>query len=384
MRSAILSSSIFSVLFLLGSSSDSQATIIEDLIGDVAFAPVSVTLDTPDAATNINGVVHVVGQHDGKAARQLIDLATGTVGQVEFFDSLLSAQGNGGDRSGGIASVQLLENGQVIYVGQSAGSFDVRQPTYWLDPAAPQGGLNPQGQQATGNFLDVSRDGVFVGSLNQLAAYGSPAELPQFLTGFDSVAAQDISSNGQYIAGSLLWTKTTTGGFTQFETNHFDFSQSGQIQNWLAVEIDPVVGDAVFVGTYFDLNTFATATGFWRADGTFVGSVDGSSVFRDFEVWNGQLVAGLTGGDDSLLLAITDFSMITLESIIGVKSQIFDDGLFVGSAGFLTNGPNGAFITTHRTSGDGGGGTEVPEPSTIALLGIGAAFAARRRSGQIS
>ena len=383
MRSAILSSSIFSVLFLLGSSSDSKATIIEDLIGDVAFAPVSVTLDTPDAATNINGVVHVVGQHDGKAARQLIDLATGTVGQVEFFDSLLSAQGNGGNTAGIVRAVHTSANGEVLYVGESFGTTQTSEPTYWRDLSSPATSFIAGGLQ--GGFLHAtSSDSTFVGSSGAGAnVYGRPGDALSILPGLEAGAPVDISLDGTLIVGSggQIWSRNATGSYDALDTSSFNFTDSNGVPSWVGVAIDPVVGDAVFAGKYFDLNTFSETVGFWRADGAFLGA-SGVTEFKDFEVWEGQLVAGLNGADDGLLLSISDFSLIALESILGVKSLLYDDGLFIGSAGMLTQSASGAFLTTRFTHDPNGGGTEVPEPASLMLIGSGLALVSMKRRSQ--
>ena len=378
MRSAILSSSFFSVLSLLGSSQNAQATIIEDLIGDVAFAPVSVTLDTPDAATNINGVVHVVGQHDGKAARQLIDLTTGTVGQVEFFDSLLSAQGNGGNQTGMIRGVQQLNDGSVLYVGDSAGNLSMVQPTYWTTQNNPDTFFS-SGQEAAGFLYASAADGTTVGNIG-VPVYASPGGSFTQLPGFGAVRADDISVDARYIVGSSVWVANGTGGYAFFDTSTFDLSVSGGLPEWRAVAIDPVIGDAVFAGSYFDLNTFSENVGFWRADGSFIGASVNGSLFRDFEVWEGQLVAAVSSFGVGYLHAISDFSTIALSSILGVDADIYDDGLFVGSAGFLSSGANGAFITTRTTHDPFGGGTEVPEPATCTLVAMALAFAVRKRS----
>lgn len=368
-----------SLLALLTLSPFAQATIIEDLIGDVAFAPVTVDLDRPDGALNVNGVVHVVGQHEGIAARQLIDLTTGTVGQVEFFDSLLSAQGSNDAREGRIFGVALQENGQVLYVGSSQGSVSPVQPTFWTAADQPGGGVSPLGLQTAGFFTAVSPNGVMVGtgSVGD-ALYSTISSLPQPLRGDD--VAVDISADSRFIVGSggAIWIANDIGGYSLFDISEFDFVASGQPPSWSAVAIDPIVGDAVFAGSFFDLQTFSEAVGFWRADGTFLGQSKENSFFRDFEVWEGQLVAAVTDAEDSYLVALTDFSWISLEEVLGYRSLLFDDGLFVGSAGFLTNGPNGVVITTRETRDPFSGGTEVPEPSTAILLAAGLALNARR------
>jgi hypothetical protein len=370
MRGANLYSSLLSALAVLSITSIAQATIIEDLIGDVAFAPVSVTLDTPDAATNINGVVHVVGQHNGQAARQLIDLATGTVGQVEFFESLLSAQGNGGSQAGMIREVVALDSGATMYVGQSTGVESTIEPTYWLETDNPQTALY-NGNTDPGFLTGVSKAGTFIGSSGGFGpAYGTVGGSFSLFPGLNSGFATDITSDGSFVVGSVgqIWSLGQAGSYQQFSTSNFDLALSGELPDWKGVSIDPVVGDAVFAGSYFDLNTFSERTGFWRADGSFIGAAGENTIFKDFEIWNGELVAAVTNDADTFLISISDFSVIALETILGVKSLLHDDGLFVGSAGFLTSGANGTFLTTRST---GPNDTEVPEPGSLILLGAG-------------
>ena len=72
----------------------------------------------------------------------------------------------------------------------------------------------------------------------------------------------------------------------------------------------------------------------------------------------------MNGVEDGHLLAISDSSMLSLESIFGEKSQFYDDGLYQGSVGILADGPNGAFVATSSP-------TAVPEPNSFALMALG-------------
>ena len=81
---------------------------------------------TLDVAANVGGgQVHVVGSHNGRAVLQVLNLNTQSVGAVQFFDSLAGAA----NMSGKIRSVGKTDSGQILYVGDSAGSFDKSQPT---------------------------------------------------------------------------------------------------------------------------------------------------------------------------------------------------------------------------------------------------------------
>ena len=96
MRLQILSAACALVLLPLVSA---KADIITSIAGEVEVAPIRIDLENPDAATNIDGELHVAGWHNDRAARQRIDLSTGSVQPVEYFDSFLSE--NGGERDPG-------------------------------------------------------------------------------------------------------------------------------------------------------------------------------------------------------------------------------------------------------------------------------------------
>ena len=378
--SVMRSTLFFSLAFICIFAGSASATLIEDLIGEVKLAPVDITLDTPDAATAIDGTLHVVGSHNGQAARQLVDLTTGIVGAVEFFDSLSSANGPTGDPTGFIRDVIQTANGEVLYVGQSAGQIGNSQPTSWTETNNPLGGIAPTGGQVGGTNLAASSSGNFVGNHGG-AIVGTHGNLPEYLTGAPgALSAVDISRDGGFIAGDLLWESDGNGSYDVLNTTGFDYSSSGATPTWQAVAIDPVVGEAIFAGSYFDLNAFEDRVGFWREDGTFLFSAAAGSQFRDFEVYDGELVAAVVADDDTYLYAISDFSFLNLESILGFKSLISDDGLFVGSVGFLATGANGTFVSSRVARGDGG--TEVPEPASCLLLAsaLGAGFRFRKKN----
>ena len=96
-------------------------------------------------------------------------------------------------------------------------------------------------------------------------------------------------------------------------------------------------------------------------------SSDSNTDFRDFEVYEGELVAAVAGVDDSFLYAISDASWISLETAFGSKTLLSDDGLFVGSVGILGEDPFGnLFIATAES----GNVAAVPEPSTFVLAAL--------------
>ena len=69
---------VLAIVSLLSVLQTAHADIITTLTGSIGLAPVPLEIETVHSATNVNGVVHVVGQHQGRAARQLLSLRTDT------------------------------------------------------------------------------------------------------------------------------------------------------------------------------------------------------------------------------------------------------------------------------------------------------------------
>jgi len=347
----------------------SNADIIHDLVGQVQMQPVMITMESPSAVTNVNGMIHVVGSHNGRAAREIVNISTRSSMGIEYFDSLASAAGGTGNTAGRIREVRQLNNGSVLYVGNSAGSSDTSQPTSWLTPNNPQGGAGTTGFPSSGEYYGLSKAGLIVGTVDN-AITATHGNLPQLLPG-NGVVGLDITSSGSHIAGSLLWEANNFGGYDILNTSGFDFSVSGGLPTWQAVAIDPVTGEAVFAGEYLNSSSFENEVGFWREDGSFDFSTGAGTEFTDFEIYSGQLVAAVNGYDDTSLWAITDASSLYMESILGSKSLLAENGLFQGSVGFLGQSASGnVFVAT---------ASAVPEPGSFALLAIGMTCCLMRR-----
>jgi hypothetical protein len=359
LRRLILVSACLLMYSVVGTST-TNADIITMLTGRIGLAPVSLDIENVNAATNVNGVVHVVGQHQGQGARQLVNLQTGAVSQVELFDSILSGTGFGGNPEGKIVEVQHLNDGRVAYVGQSAGNDTTDQPTYWFHRDTPIT-VFAAGEQSSGEVRAISLDGTFVGTSGFVtAAFGDVEnELFMALPGFDAFVARDITDDSTFILGdAFIWKHNDLSGYQAYSTSAFDFSQTNNdAPDWWGTAIDPTTDTAVFAGTFFDLNTFTERVGFWREDGSLIGTTE-SATFTDFEVIDGHLVAAVAGLDDSYLYAMTDFSSISMTEILGESMQVH--ALYSGSLGFVgTSAGGGMFI---------GSVTAVPEPSSLLLL----------------
>ena len=115
-------------LFLAAGTVQAQG-IIHNLVGSIDLPPVLLTLENPDGATNIDVMLNVVGSLGGQGAMQQVNLSNGTVGSVQLFDSFLSANG-GGNTTGTVRVVQKnLLTGEILYMGQSAVSASLAQPS---------------------------------------------------------------------------------------------------------------------------------------------------------------------------------------------------------------------------------------------------------------
>ncbi len=338
-----------------------HAGLITSLIGDQSFAPLVLDMDIPRNAININGMLHVTGGFNNSAARQVIDLSTGIAGPVEQFYSLNGTKGGSGINE----SVQL-NDGRVLFLGLSSLGANGSVATYWFDDITtpisassfPGDQSSLEGASASGTLIGF--DEGIVGGNSGVGQIGSTLQL---LAG-GSVLAVDITRDANFVVGTGNIWKLGQFGYEDFSTAGFETPANGDVPaGWRGVAIDPVTAQAVFAGEFFNLSTFQTSTGFWNEDGTLLGSFDGQ--FQDFEIWEGQLVAGLNGyDDDGWVLAISDFSSMSIFDITGSKATLGENSLFVGSAGFVLNGPNGSFVTTYKTSA-------VPEPSSFLLMLLG-------------
>ncbi len=278
-----------------------------------------------------------------------------------------------------VLSVQALDNGQAVYVGRSDNGSNSVSATYWFDPGNPIAASGSSSE--VGTLRDVSTSGVLVGANNNVASIGNFSQPLQPLAGNISGGAFDVTSDASYIAGDALWRlNATTGSYELVDTSGFELPTNGLSlpTEWVAAEIDPVVGDAVFGAFFLDALTFTNQFGFWRADGTFLFAADGAEEFSDFEVYDGQLVAGLNLNDDGVLYSITDGSSLTINGLTGNDALFSGSGLYQGSAGLVLTAPGGgSFVTSYST-------TAVPEPSAFALATVGCVglLFHRRRSGR--
>lgn len=328
----------------------------------VALGPTATDIDAA-----ADGVFHgpgfeLIGKDQGMAAGQLY-LPDGTRDAVTHFQSLLSAQGNGGGQEGRIFGVALQENGQVLYVGSSQGSVSVVQPTFWTAADQPGGGVSPLGLESAGFFTAVSSDGVIVGTGSVGDAwYSTISSLPQPLRGDD--VAVDISADSRYIVGSggAIWMVNEGGGYSLLDSSLFDFSVTGGAPTWKRVEVDGN-GDVYFVGEFLSFDTFDVATGYWNQHGDFLGSYDGFSA--DKALVAGEVIAGLNFNGEGFLVRPRDGASIAVAELLGVNGPVAINGLFSkeGKLGLVLEDAQGPFTAVLSTVSLGGSGD--PDKATL-------------------
>lgn len=328
-----------------------------DYFGGVITAPTATTLDVPVDGVWVGNTFEVVGQDNGQAATQAFAL-DGSRQNETYFDSFLSENGGSGANDGFIHSAINLSDGRILYTGDSAGLVTVQQQTYWFSPGDARGEVGAIGGS---QLRDASSTGIMIG-FDQAAILRVPGGIHQNLPGFGANVARDISSDGTYIAGSLLWQINANGGYSVVDTSGFDFETSVEEPTWVGVEVD-ATGAAFFAGEFFDLNTFTSVVGFWAEDGTYLGSA--GEVFADFAVVNGDVVAAVNGSDDGALVRVRDGQTVNVETLVGSKALFPAKGLFAktGALGLVLQDAEGSFVTVVQTANQGGG-----DPPIVDLL----------------
>ena len=333
--------------------------VFADSFDVTLLPPTSVSLDDPFDGVWNGEQFEIIGAEANQAALERFDIE-GSAEPIVLFDSLLSAASEMGDTTGILRAAADTPDG-MLYSGQSIGSIDPAQPTSWQDPGDPRGGVGATGAAAVGSWISVSHDGTFVGGAS-VAAYGEHGELPMSLPGgIPANVAVSISTDSQHIVGDFIWITDEFGGYDVVDDFIFDFSGSGGgAPTWEGVEVD-ASGNAFYAGEYFDTDTFQNATGFWREDGSFVGSV--GQDFVDFALVNGELVAAVNDAADGLLVRMSDLATVSTSWIAG-ESAMFIGGIRRGlfadgeKLGLLLDGDSGPFVTV--VSGD-------PLPAQVAL-----------------
>jgi Ca2+-binding RTX toxin-like protein len=350
----------------------------EDL-GAVLLGRTTVTLDDPRDGVWDGSRFEIIGSNSNQAALERFN-TTGQSEPIVLFDSLNSAAGESGGTTGTLRGAAQTPDG-LLYVGLSEGQFDTVQPTTWLVPNEPTGGVGPVGVAESGGYLAVSSAGLFVGSV-QHAIYGTHGELPELLPGGGAAdITADISHDGRHIAGSFLWIANRFGGYDVVGTSGFDFSVTGGTPTWVGVEVDDA-GDVFYAGEYFDTNTFENAVGFWAGDGSFLGTIAGD--FAGLAIVNRNVVATVNAATDGVLVRVRDFAMQTVESLIGTPAFFAGRGLFStpDQFGLLLSDAGGNFVTIFA-GGPVPADVNLPTAGSYEVLRSGADLVVREAGGAV-
>jgi hypothetical protein len=355
-----------------------QPTDFLDDLGFQLLAATSVTLDHPVDGVWNGSRFEIIGSNGNQAALERFN-TSGQSGPIVLFESLASAAGANGNTTGNLFGAAQTPDG-ILYVGDSAGSVSIAQPTSWRVPGDPTGGVGPIGVAEAGRFQGVSNKGVFVGTV-QNAIVGRHGMVPEALPGGEPAnIAVDISLNGEYIAGSFLWVANSLGGYDVLSTSGFDFSVSGAEPTWVGVEVD-AAGHVFYAGEYFDQNTFENAVGFWDEDGGFLGTV--GQDFADFAVVNRNVVAAVNGASDGMLVRVRDLTTQTIVSLLDTPARFPSSGLFADEdrLGLLLVDGGGNHFVTVLASGPVPAEVDLPSAGTYEVLRSGADLIVRESGG---
>lgn len=345
------------------------AITIQDFIGDVSVAPVEIGngLDVVRDVENVNGTLHIAGWMqntmgvDAVAARQLIDLSSGTAGSVELFQSLSGAT----NPRGQIQDVLIRADGSVEYVGTSM-SPDASQTgrgegTVWSDPSTPVGiGVASGGESVV---FSGTANGVYVGYEAGRPSMGTLDSGWSLLPVSDYGAAIDISGDGRYIVGydtgvPVFWEEMALGTY-DLRDDVLETPENAMLYCFLWSVIDDIA-----FGEYFSLTSFQTGIAAWDLSTGALLQDFGLGEFADAELIDGQIVVGMNGVDGGRLSLLGDPSSLLLSELMGIDDlTLARGGLYEGSLGIFAQGAQGTMVTTsYQTNGT------VPEPSTFVIM----------------
>lgn len=343
---------------------------------------IEISITDPRGAVTSNGFVHVVGNDGGVGVRQIIDLANGTISEIETFTSQHVAQngGLGGIPDSFLFGVSVLADGSVVYHGDSSNGTIAGTPTYWFDPTLPISAA--QFSSDVGSINAISPSGVTAGFLNfDGAAVGSLSQPLHVLPGGPVGNVFDISQDNRYLVGNGIWEQVAPGtvdyvlldtSLWEAPTNSLTFpSQFNAV-----LQLD---NSYLFVGEYIDATLFANRVGIWDDQGNFLGGTLAGDSFADIGLFEGEVILGVNGINGGALYSLSDLSSaLLLSDLYGSPVELVSDSFFVGSLGFIGRGASGGIFGTSFESSPTGG-TEVPEPATAILVLGGAALLRRAK-----
>ncbi len=382
---------LFTILFLfLG---DARADL---LIGPFAISPTSLPagFTATSAVKKPDGTVYIGGRSGNQAAYVTVSgsQASPVVSTINILPSLSVTQG-GGNPLGFLSDVVVNASGAIEFLGSSqsviSSTTSFGEATVWNENGVPTGlGLGVGGTQSLlvgGNSIGIYgglRNGSFpvVGSL----AAGNLTSLPMF-PGSLGGGVTGVSSNGLTLTGHIdgtpaYWTASVLGGgYTAHQftipgvTNPegFVYGQSGNLAG--GIYYDDTLED--FVGAVFDLTTGSSLISFANLGpvigGAFAATIAGQNVFAfNQDAAYGGSFFWVQGAPDIIRL-----SSLIGSSLPGLGTAVQIVDIFEGSLGILLAGNNGAFaVTSFQASAN-----DVPEPTTLLLVGLGGAAMLRKR-----
>lgn len=339
-------------------------------------------------------VLYSVGHVDGAISYAATNLSTGASQRVDL-PALLA-----GDTFGQIKDVEKV-SGQIVFVGDSkvnaGGSFGATRWDILSNPSAvpqPPGALSQSGSAQT-----ITPNGFIGGRTGTHGAFISTPQgsfsLPKNRTGVIS-AVLSISDSGRYAGGSIGGDNATAwkaegnpeDGNYQLLNFTWEIPQDAQGTLTMFQVVDNVTFGGLGMGSFLDVDGDKHHAIWSLADGSLIRDFGANAEIKDAKYYNDTLVIATNDLNGGVLWSLDNLNdPLRLSELIGTSSydQIFftNGGLYTGSLGIvaqgMTNGVSNLFTTSYFIKGEQGG-TAVPEPGTVFLLGAGVLAARRRRS----
>ncbi|MCA8991151.1 MAG: VCBS repeat-containing protein [Planctomycetaceae bacterium] len=348
-----------------------------DYLGGVVIPPTPLAIDYSSGGIWLQDHFEVYGTDNDLPATQSFDRVTGSPDPVTYF-AKLNPDGNVSGNQGSIYDATILDDGSLVYVGESDGFYYATEysswfpnATYWTDAVTPHQLLSAYPHFHA--ILEVASDKTWIETLSYGTLGDDSVIFNPAIGGYNG--NRDISSDAEYIVGSLVSARDEFGFYDPIDTSSFDYSQVGDEQpSWTGVEVDGA-GNYYLAGSYFDVTTFEQkGAAFWDIQGNFLGTFGVSeSTFVGFGNVEGQLVAAVnvlspeTNEFEAFLVRLPDFQYVKVEDLIGqpaafryngaVANQIFssDEAL-----GLILESDAGSFVTAIKTF------DVPPRPSSVA------------------
>ena len=330
----------------------------------------------------MNGISSYVATNLSNGVSQRVDLP-----------ALLS-----GSMGGGVVDVEQV-SGQVEFVGASKlVSSGGIAPTRWDALGNPTAVQQPPGAlNLFGSARALTPSGLIGGETSTHGAFVQTHQgsfsLPKNQTGVPSTVLS-ISDSGNFASGAIggniaAWKATGNPENGNYQLLNFNWQIPQDAQGTLTMfqVLDNSTYGGLGFGSFLDVDGDKHEAIWSLNDGSLIRDFGAGAEIKDAKYYNDTLVVATNDLNGGILWSLDNLNdPLRLSELIGTSlyNQIFftNGGLYKGSLGIVAQGVNGngstIFTTSYFIQGESGG-SPVPEPGTILLLGLGAGGILRKR-----